>query len=108
MYPDAWKDEAIIDIEIETIDPKEKSRQFRILIAKPIQHEGRYYCHMKFKGLNLSLMPQYGENSLQALCKGISYVKSELREYVESHKMVLKYNNEITDLNSFEQFFEIK
>ena len=108
MYPDAWKDDPIVDIEIETIDSKEKIRNIKILIAKPIQYEGRYYCHTKFKGLNFSPTPEYGENNLQALCRGISSVKKNLIEYVIDHKMTLKYKNQIMDLASYEKFFEIK
>ena len=108
MYPNAWKDSPIVDIEIETIDSKEKVRKFKILLAKPIEHEGYFYCHAKFKGLQFSPTPQFGENSLQALCKGISNIKLELRKYIESHRMILKYNNEVMDLESFEKFFEIK
>ena len=108
MYPDPWKDDPIVDLEIETIDSKEKISKFKILIAKPIEHEGYFYCHTKFKGLHFSPTPQFGINSLQALCRGISTIKSELRKYIESHKMILKYNNEIMDLETFEKFFDIK
>ncbi len=100
-------DDPIIELDIQTIDQKEKVRDIKVVLAKPFEYEEVYFCHYGLKGVCLTPGNAFGSNPLESLCRGISGLKFALREYVEKHKMILIFENKRIELDQFEKMFEI-